>query len=131
LSTTSLIDVRKTPTPRSRRRNARASISHATLRALIDEATVDCDNESEQATGLFTMMEEHLAVPFETTVLGMPVVVRRVDIDDQDVIIAVCHVARRRQKLRILDLSLPSPPPAGAEWIEAYRHWLRGRRATL
>jgi len=22
-----------------------------------------------------------------------------------------------------LDLPLPSPPPAGAEWIAAYRHW--------
>ncbi|WP_072946307.1 hypothetical protein [Rhodococcus koreensis] len=24
-----------------------------------------------------------------------------------------------------LDLPLPAPPPDGAEWIEAYRHWLR------
>jgi hypothetical protein len=25
----------------------------------------------------------------------------------------------------ILDLPLPTPPPGGAEWIEAYRHWLK------
>jgi hypothetical protein len=25
----------------------------------------------------------------------------------------------------ILDLPLPQPPPGGAEWIGAYRHWAR------
>jgi len=47
------------------------------LAAMVEEATTDCYNESEQA------------VP-------------------------------------ILALPLPSPPPAGAEWIEACRRWLRG-----
>jgi hypothetical protein len=26
--------------------------------------------------------------------------------------------------IRVVDLPLPAPPPAGAEWIEAYRRWL-------
>jgi len=26
----------------------------------------------------------------------------------------------------ILDLPLPTPAPAGVEWIVAYRHWRRG-----
>jgi hypothetical protein len=47
--------------------------SKAKLDAMVDEATVDCNNESEQATGLFTMIEEHLALPFETLILGAPV----------------------------------------------------------
>jgi hypothetical protein len=38
---------------------------------LVGEATVDCYNEYEQATGLFTMIEEHLAIPFQTEVLGV------------------------------------------------------------
>jgi hypothetical protein len=33
---------------------------------MVEEATVDCYNEDEQATGLFTMIEENLEVPFET-----------------------------------------------------------------
>ncbi len=37
--------------------------------ALIEEATVDAYNESEQTTGFFTMLEEHLRVPFSTQVL--------------------------------------------------------------
>lgn len=28
------------------------------------------------------------------------------------------------QRIGVLDLPLPTPPPAGAQWIEAYRHWI-------
>ncbi|MGW3497763.1 hypothetical protein [Streptomyces sp. NPDC001020] len=41
--------------------------------ALIEEATVDAYGEDEQLTGFFTMIEESLAVPFTTTVLGVEV----------------------------------------------------------
>ena len=44
----------------------RLTISNARLEAMVEEATVDCYNEEEQATGLFTMIEENLRVPFET-----------------------------------------------------------------
>jgi hypothetical protein len=65
---------------------------------MIDEATVDAYRESEQLGGFYTMIEDHLAVPFETTLLGMPVTVRGVD----------PHRARRdRRHLR------PRAPPAG------------------
>ncbi|SHI16373.1 calcium-binding protein [Streptomyces sp. 3214.6] len=46
--------------------------------ALIEEATVDAYGEDEQVTGFFTMIEESLAVPFSTTVLGVDVSVRLV-----------------------------------------------------
>lgn len=45
----------------------------AHLRQLIEEATVDCYNEEEELTSLLTMIQEHLQVPFETTVLGATV----------------------------------------------------------
>jgi hypothetical protein len=92
---------------------------------MIEEATVDAYGEAEQLVGLYTMLEEHLAVPFETTVLGAPVTVIGVDLTRRDEIVAVCSRGRFRQPIPILDLVLPSPAPAGAEWIEAYRHWAR------
>lgn len=52
------------------------------LDELIQEAIVDAYGDSEQATGLYTMIEEHLATPFTTTVLGMQVTVRRVDMTE-------------------------------------------------
>lgn len=99
-------------------------LSKAQLDRLVEEAIVDCYNESEQATGLYTMIEDNLALPFETTVLGVSVTVDRVDLTRREEIVAVCRRAGVRQTVPLLDLPLPSPPPAAAEWIEAYRHWL-------
>ena len=101
-------------------------LSKARLDELVEKAIVDCYNESEQVTGLYTMIEDNLAVPFETTVLGAPVTVVRVQLTSRDEIVAVCRRAGTRQSVPLLDLPLPSPPPAGSEWIAAYRHWLRG-----
>jgi hypothetical protein len=33
----------------------------------VEEATVDCCDEDEQLAGLYTMMQNDLAVPFQTT----------------------------------------------------------------
>jgi len=90
---------------------------------MIEEATVDCYDESEQITGWFTMIEENLAVPFDTKVLGVPVTVERVDLNRSGQIVAVCTRGRDRQTLPILDLPLPTQQPAGVEWIEACRQW--------
>ncbi len=90
---------------------------------MIEQATVDAYDESEQITGWFTMIEENLAVPFETMVLGVSVTVERIDLNRSEQIVAVCRRGRDRQALPILDLPLPAPPPDGAEWIEAYRKW--------
>ncbi|GAA0476132.1 hypothetical protein Ade02nite_42480 [Paractinoplanes deccanensis] len=99
-----------------------SSLSDAELDALIAEAVVDCYDEYEQLSGLFAMIEGDLALPFETEVLGVPVVVRKVDLRLSG-IVAICHRARLRQAIGILDLPLPDPAPDGAQWIEAYRWW--------
>lgn len=100
-------------------------LSEERLKEMIEEATVDCYNESEQVTGLFTMIDENLQLPFEVSILGVTAVVERIDVTDDDAIVAVCSRGRLRQRVRIIDLSLPDPPPKGAEWIEAYRRWIR------
>ncbi len=94
------------------------------LDALVRQAIVDCYNESEEVTGLYTMIENNLALPFQTIVLGVPVTVERVDLPLREEIVAVCRRGRDRQTVPLLNLRLPSPPPVGAEWIDAYRHWL-------
>ena len=100
-------------------------ISKAQLEALIAEAIVDAYNDSEQAVGFFTMMEDNLRVPFETEILGVKAIVERVDITENDEIVAVCRRDSKRQRISILELPLPCPPPEGAEWIAAFRYWKR------
>src|SRR6516165_10714788 len=62
----------------------------------MEEALIDAYGESEQRTAFLTMLEEHLACPFTTEVLGRPVHVDRVDLDDTDEIVAVCRRGRTR-----------------------------------
>ena len=108
----------------TRSRGVRIKIGKGRLAEMIEEATVDCYNESELTTAWFTMIEDNLAVPFETTVLGVKVTVERIDLNQSEQIVAICRRGQERQALPILDLPLPAPSPHGAEWIEAYRRWL-------
>lgn len=101
-------------------------LSVTRLRRMIEEATVDAYTESEQRVGFLTMIEERLGVPFTTCVLGVEASVERVDMNSTEEIVAICRRGRARQAIPILELPLPNPPPKGAEWIEAYRRWIKG-----
>ena len=98
----------------------------AQLDALIEEATVDCYDEEEQASGFFTVIDDNLALPFTTRILGIEASVAAVEMDDYGRIRAVCERNGEQQRIDLIDLPLPSPPPSGAEWIAAYRRWLEG-----
>src|SRR5262249_18134836 len=106
----------------------RPRLSKQRLEALVEEAIVDAYGESEQRVGFLCMLQEHLACPFTTEILGQPVRVERIDSNDAVEIVAVCRRERHRQLIAILNLPAPLPPPTGWEWIEAYRYWARGRR---
>jgi hypothetical protein len=79
------------------------ALSTAKLDELIEEAIVDAYDESEQTSRFYSMLEEHLAIPFAIDMLGVEATVERVDLPCPDVL------------------------PAGWEWIEAHRRWARGR----
>jgi hypothetical protein len=111
---------------RKRSAASQPKLSRQRLEELVEEAIIDAYNESEQASGFFTMMEDNLRLPFETEVLGISVTVERVDITNDDHIVAVCVRSGKKQEVPILSLPLPSPPPEGWEWIAAYRYWRRG-----
>lgn len=98
-------------------------ISKAELDALVADATVDCYDEDEQASGLYNMIEDNLALPFQTRVLGVDVTVENIELKTDSRIVAVCARGKTRQAISLADLPLPDPAPEGAEWIDAYRHW--------
>jgi len=98
----------------------------AQLDELIEEATVDCHDEEEQASGFFAIIDDNLALPFMTSILGVEASVSAVVMDDDGRIKAVCERNGEQQRIDLIDLRLPSPPPSGAEWIAAYRRWVEG-----
>ena len=102
------------------------SLSKAKLEALIEEAIVDAYGEEEQKVGLLTMMQEHLALPFSVSLLGVEASVEKVTMTRDGRIVAVCQRDGVQQRVDVLDLPLPRPAPAGAEWIAAYSYWRRG-----
>lgn len=107
--------------------NKASALSAARLAGMIEEATVDAYDESEQATAWFTMFENRLELPFETDIFGVRVSVGRIEQRDRNQIVAMCKRGKEKLAVGIADLPLPSPNPEGAEWIDAYRTWLRGR----
>src|SRR2546422_9078651 len=103
---------------RIRKRKAkrgRARLSKARLDRLVEEAIVDCYNESEQVTGLYTMIEDNLALQLEMPVLRVPVTVERVDVGQREEIVAGARRAAVPQTVPIKALPLTPPPPAGAD----------------
>jgi hypothetical protein len=101
-------------------------LSKARLDELVEDALTDANDESEQAAGFYTMLENDLELPFETQILGVTATVESIDITDDDQLVAVCRAGKTRQRISLSELPLPSPPPKGAEWIAAYRYWRNG-----
>lgn len=97
-------------------------LSTEELNALVEDATIDAYGYEEQLAGFAMMIENDLKVPFGTTILGMTVTVQSVTQTDHG-ISADCVRDGHRQAISVLDLPLPKPPPKGAQWIAAYRHW--------
>jgi hypothetical protein len=94
---------------------------------MVENAVVDCHDEDEAVMGIYTMIENELEVPFRTAVLGVDVVVERVGFDDADQVVAFCRRGSGVQRIALLNLPLPSPPPRGWEWILVLDRWTRRR----
>jgi hypothetical protein len=101
------------------------ALSKAELSAMVEEATIDACDEGEALMGFHSLIEGNLVVPFTTMVLGVMVTVDCVIQSSDGRLVAMCSRGAARQAIGLLDLPLPDPAPAGAEWIEAYRRWAR------
>lgn len=94
------------------------------LEPLIEAAIVDAYNEDEQEGGFLVMLEEHLAIPFAANVIGEPVEILGFDLANRGQgIVAKVRRKGRKFQVNVFELEFDSPPPKGAEWIDAYRLW--------
>jgi len=91
------------------------------LEELIEEATVDCYDESECLSGFAVMKEENLEFPFVAKVIGEEVIVTGVT-EGKDNILAECERKGKKYNIDILDIEFTSLVK-GSEWIDAYKKW--------
>jgi len=95
------------------------------LRALIDEATTDSNDESDEHAGLLGMIREEVACPFRARIQGEDVVCTRFEWPKKGYSLnAVCQSGKG--KTCIVDISLlewSDSLPEGHKWIEAYLAW--------
>jgi hypothetical protein len=102
--------------------------NQARLRELIEEATVDCYNESEEHMGLMNMIEENVICPFNAKVIGEEVEVVELRAPEAGYgLDAVCRYKDKDYKIDVNSLEWIKQKPEGYEWIEAYHLW----RSTL
>ncbi len=96
------------------------TLSDERFRELVEEATVDAYGEAEGAGGWLTMIDDNVGFPFDVELLGVDVTVVGVDMTDACELVALCRRGKSRLRVSLLELPLPSRPPKGAEWIEAF-----------
>jgi hypothetical protein len=53
--------------------------------------------------------------------MGVKVTVERLELTNDEVIVAICTRGQEQQEIPLLDLPLPKRRPEGAEWIDAFR----------
>jgi len=94
------------------------------LRALIDRATGDSLDESDEHAGLLSTIREEVVCPFPARLAGEDVECVRLEWPKKGYgLNAVCKSSARTQVVDISVLEFVQPLPKGHEWIEAFFAW--------
>lgn len=100
------------------------NISNEKLGELIDEATVDCNDEEEQSMGFFSAIDDALIIPFKAKVIGVDIEVTSIEQNNTYYIDAICERNGKQYKINILNLEYDPKQVKGYEWLEAFRKWI-------
>lgn len=93
---------------------------------LIEEATVDCYEDSECLAGFEAMLADNLKFPFKAKVVGEEVEVIGIELRSNS-LRAVCKRKGERCGVDVLSIKYDSRQVSGSKWIEAYREWAKYR----
>ena len=107
------------------KKSASAAYDRPGLRALIDEATTDSVDESDEHTGLLGMIREEVSCPFPARLEGDEVQCLRFEWPRNGYGLNVACRSRTGmiRTVEIGDLEWAEPYPEGHQWIAAYLAW--------
>jgi hypothetical protein len=98
--------------------------SRRKLRALIDQATGDSHDESDEHNSLLGMIREEVPCPFQARIAGQNVECIRFEWPRNGYgLNAVCRSSGETIVVDISRLEWVESRPPGSEWIEAYLAW--------
>lgn len=94
------------------------------LRAMIDQATGDSLDESDEHAGLLSTVRAEVVCPFPARLAGEDVECVRLEWPKKGYgLNAVCKSKAKTQVVDISVLEFVQPLPKGHEWIEAFFAW--------
>jgi hypothetical protein len=94
------------------------------IRALIDQATSDSLDESDEHAGLLSTIREEVVCPFPARIAGDDVECVRFEWPKNGYgLNAICKSKGKTQVVDISMLEWVEPLPKGHQWIEAYFAW--------
>ncbi len=100
------------------------SLLRRRLRALIDQATEESEDESDEHASLLSTVRDEVACPFPAIFGGEEVECVRLEFPRIGYgLNAVCNSRGTIKSVDISKLELVEPLPRGHEWIEAYFAW--------
>ena len=105
--------------------NWNRDLDDAAVREAMDDACVDCNDEHDQISGLFTMVDQELAFPFPARVLGEHVEVTSAttaDYDSLGIDLVVVHKGKE-YSIAAHSIELETPLPDGHLYLAAYLEW--------
>jgi len=104
---------------------AQSGLSSARIRALIDEAITDSNDEFDEHAGLVGMIWEEVICPFPARIDGTEVECLGFQCPRNGYnMFAVCRCRKgKTHVVEIAKLDLVDPKPKGHEWLEAFFAW--------
>jgi len=111
------------------RKNWTERLDPEEVQAAFEAATVDAYDPCEQHSGLLTMIEDELTLPFKAKVLGELVAVVGMEWPDNDSLglDLVCEHNGERHRIEARSVHLQSPLPQGHLFLAAYLDWKRNQ----
>jgi hypothetical protein len=97
------------------------------LAELLEEATVDCYDEEEEFSGVFSTLADNLDFPLQARTMGNTVEMVGLDGNQSSPrrgILAIVRQGEQKYLVGLAELEFIDPDPVSAEWLAVYRYWL-------
>lgn len=91
---------------------------------IIEEATVDCNDEYDQISGWICLLDDEISTPCKCKIAKQGAVLEKIDSDDKgSCVIGVVRFGK--SKLRVLFQDIFLEDSTVNKYIDAYRYWCK------